>query len=183
MQSIRNLILVIIFCVSAIWVLIGLIALISFTIEPINAYKEEPVAVETVSRIEPVYVEPAYAFTDDDIYLLAQLLCGDKTRSGDGEYDIDYKKDINYYEVNKVLSVVMNRVRDDRFPDTIREVVLAHNQFVVMPRNLRTEPSLTALQVVQDWCDIYKFYPNTVQAVPDDHVYFSGNGVTNTTRR
>ena len=33
-----------------------------------------------------------------------------------------------------VMQVVMNRVNDNRFPDTVRDVLFQHNQFHVMPR-------------------------------------------------
>jgi len=129
-------------------------------------------------------VEPRYCFTEDEIYLLAQLLCGDENTSGDGEYDIDFadQSDINYYEVSKVLCVVMNRVRDDRFPNTVEDVVLANNQFVVMPKNLEATPSEMALTVVEDWCKAYDNFDAGIQCVPENHVFFTGNGVSNITR-
>jgi hypothetical protein len=136
--------------------------------------KDDPVPMEEV--------KPRYGFTDEDIYLLAQLLCGGKTTDGDGEYDIDFQKSINYYEVSKVLGVVMNRVRSDDFPDTVREVVLQKGQFGPMPRNLMKEPSDIALQTVREWCMAYDNYMNFVQIVPENHLYFAGNGVINKTR-
>lgn len=127
-------------------------------------------------------VEVRYGFTDDDVYLLAQLLCGSKNTDGDGEYDIDFAKEVNYYEISKVLGVVMNRVRSEEFPDTVYDVVTAETQFSVMPANLYKEPSDIALQTVQDWCDAYDRYDLGVQCIPEDHLYFSGDGITNTTR-
>ena len=142
--------------------------------------------VQPIPSIEPIEptpeVEPRYGFTEDEIYLLAQLLCGDKSVDGDGEYDIDYQKEINYYEVSKVLCVVMNRVRDDRFPNTVEDVVLAKNQFAVMPKNLKATPSEMALTVVEDWCKAYDEFDTDVQCVPENHVFFTGNGVSNITR-
>lgn len=128
-------------------------------------------------------LDPIYDFTDEEVLLMAQLLSGDKTVDGDGEYDIDYQKDINHEEVNKVLCVVMNRVFDDRFPDTVEEVILARNQFSVMPKNLNANPTLRSQRVVKEWCDTYANSPERVQTIPGDHVYFTGNGITNTTRR
>ncbi len=144
--------------------------------------------VQPIPPIEPIEptpeVEPRYGFTEDEIYLLAQLLCGDENISGDGEYDIDFvdQSDINYYEVSKVLCVVMNRVRDDRFPNTVEDVVLANNQFVVMPKNLEATPSKMALTVVEDWCKAYDEFDVGIQCVPENHVFFTGNGVSNITR-
>jgi hypothetical protein len=141
--------------------------------------------IEPIESIEPTpEVEPRYGFTEDEIYLLAQLLCGDEKTSGDGEYDIDFvdREDLNYYEISKVLCVVMNRARDDRFPSTVEDVVLAKNQFAVMPKNLEATPSEMALTVVEDWCKAYDEFDAGVQCVPENHVFFTGNGVSNITR-
>jgi len=128
--------------------------------------------------------EPRYGFTDDDIYLLAQLLCGSKNVSGDGEFDIDFAKTVNYFEVSKVLSVVMNRVRSDKFPDTVYDVVMQKNprQFAVMPANSKKTPSDIALKTVRDWCEAYDRFDPGVQVCPEAHLYFSGNGRINITR-
>lgn len=128
------------------------------------------------------FVEKRYGFTDDDIYLLAQLLCGDGITDGDGEYDFDYKKEIDYSEISKVLGVVMNRQKHEKFPDTVKDIVLAKNQFYVFPRNLKVVPSEKALTNVKDWCDAYDRYDGGAQTIPEDHIYFSGNGFTNKTR-
>lgn len=140
-----------------------------------------PVPVEDIE--EPV-VELRYGFTEDEVYLLAQLLCGDGKRDGDGEYDIDYQAEdkINYHEVSKVLTVVMNRVRDGRFPNTVTDVVLARNQFHVFPKNLKAVPSERALRVIGEWCNAYDTYDEGAQAVPENHIYFYGNGRINITR-
>lgn len=129
------------------------------------------------------FVPKRYGFTDDDVYLLAQLICGDAATDGDGEYDIDYQEEINYYELSKVLSVVMNRQRDERFPDTVKEIVLANGQFSVFPRNLNSSPSEKALKNIRDWCEAYDRYNINTQCAPEDHVYFTGDGITNHTRR
>lgn len=153
-----------------------------------NCYTITSTTVQPTPSVEPIEptpeVEPRYGFTEDEIYLLAQLLCGDKSVDGDGEYDIDFvdPSDINYYEVSKVLCVVMNRVRDDRFPDTVEDVALERNQFVVMPKNLKATPSEMALAVVEDWCKAYDEFDVSVQCIPEDHVFFTGNGVSNITR-
>lgn len=148
------------------------------------------ITVTPTPTIEPVIehnhvkeeIELRYGFTDEDIYLLAQLLCGSKGYDGDGEYDIDFEDDINYHEVSKVLTVVMNRVRSNRFPSTVREVVLQEGQFSPMPENLKTEPSDVALRTVREWCECYDLGINFVQAVPETHLFFRGDSFTNTTR-
>ena len=137
----------------------------------------------SIESIEPTpEVESRYGFTEDEIYLLAQLLCGDKSVDGDGEYDIDYQKEINYYEVSKVLCVVMNRVRSKDFPNTVAEVVLQKEQFSVMPQNADKEPSDIALQTVREWCEAYDNHANFIQVVPNNHLFFTGDGKINTTR-
>ena len=153
-------------------------------VEPTPTIEQTP-QIEQVPTIEPTpEVELRYGFTEDEMYLLAQLLCGDEKTSGDGEYDIDFvdREDLNYYEISKVLCVVMNRVRDDRFPSTVEDVVLAKNQFSVMPKNLEATPSEMALTVVEDWCKAYDEFDVGAQCVPENHVFFTGNGVSNITR-
>lgn len=141
-----------------------------------------PIIEEAIIEPETEIVEPKYGFTDDDIYLLAQLLCGSKNIAGDGEYDIDFATEVNYDEVTKVLCVVMNRVQSDIFPDTVTDVVCQKNQFSVMPKNLTSEPSDIALQVVQEWCESYDQHDKGAACIPIEHLYFTGDGITNTTR-
>jgi hypothetical protein len=134
------------------------------------------------SAEEPAEPEPRYGFTEDEVYLLAQLLCGSGSKDGDGEYDIDFKTEINYCEVAKVLCVVMNRVRSDSFPNTVTDVVMQKGHFSVMPRNAQRIPSDIAIQTVQEWCEAYDRFDGGAQNISEDHLYFTGNGVTNTTR-
>lgn len=145
---------------------------------------EEPVVA--VTEPEPV-IEPRYGFTDDEVYLLAQLLCGSSSIDGDGEYDFvwtaKYDPDnINYCEISKVLCVVMNRVRSEQFPNTVSEVVLQKGQFSPMPKNAKKTPDDLAIQKVQEWCDAYDNWDTGVQNVPEDHLYFhAGPHLTNVT--
>lgn len=155
-------------------------------LSPMEIIKEEAPVV-TVEDI-PITIQPKdevkfrYGFTDEDIYLLAQVLSGGKNIDGDGEYDIDFQNEINYYEVGKVLSVIMNRVRSESFPDTVKDVVMQKGQFSVMPRNANKEPSDITLQTVREWCTAYDNYIKLVQVVPENHLYFRGDSFTNTTR-
>ena len=152
-------------------------------IDPISSVTPEP----EVAPTEPV-IEPRYGFTDDEVYLLAQLLCGSSSIDGDGEYDFvwtaKYDPDnINYCEISKVLCVVMNRVRSEQFPNTVSEVVLQKGQFSPMPKNAKKTPDDLAIQKVQEWCDAYDNWDTGVQNVPEDHLYFSaGPNLTNVTR-
>ena len=147
---------------------------------------EEPVVA--VTEPEPVVEEPRYGFTDDEVYLLAQLLCGSSEVDGDGEYDFVYTAKyfpdkLNYCEISKVLCVVMNRVRSEQFPNTVSEVVLQKGQFSTMPKNAKKTPDDIAIQKVQEWCDAYDNWDTGVQNVPEDHLYFSaGPNLTNVTR-
>lgn len=153
--------------------------------------KPEPVVEEPVVAVtepEPIVEEPRYGFTDEEVYLLAQLLCGSSEVDGDGEYDFVYTAKyfpdkLNYCEISKVLCVVMNRVRSEQFPNTVSEVVLQKGQFSTMPKNAKKTPDDIAIQKVQEWCDAYDNWDTGVQNVPEDHLYFSaGPNLTNVTR-
>lgn len=128
------------------------------------------------------FVTKRYGFTYSEIYLLAQLTCGDSSIDGDGEYDIDYQDEVNYHEFSKVLCVVMNRQRHKDYPSSVRDIVLAEGQFIVFPKNLETRPSQKALKTVTEWCDAYDRYDGGVRTIPDDHIFFTGDGIINTTR-
>jgi len=155
-----------------------------------------PVVIESPSPsveilpIAVVSVEPSlspepilrYGFTDDEVYLLAQLLCGSKDTDGDGEYDFDFKKELDYNEISKVLCVVMNRVRSDKYPDTVKKVVMQMGQFSVMPENSHKTVSSVAINETKAWCDAYDSFDPGAQVCPEDHLYFSGNGFINVTR-
>lgn len=152
---------------------------------------EPPIIAEPVVAVtepEPVVVEPRYGFTDEEVYLLTQLLCGSSKVDGDGEYDFVYTAKyfpdkLNYCEISKVLCVVMNRVRSEQFPNTVSEVVLQKGQFSPMPKNTKKTPDDIAIQKVQEWCDAYDNWDTGVQNVPEDHLYFSaGPNLTNITR-
>ena len=160
--------------------------------KPVVAVTEpEPVVVEPVVAVtepEPIVEEPRYGFTDEEVYLLAQLLCGSSKVDGDGEYDFVYTAKyfpdkLNYCEISKVLCVVMNRVRSEQFPNTVSEVVLQKGQFSTMPKNAKKTPDDIAIQKVQEWCNAYDNWDTGVQNVPEDHLYFSaGPNLTNVTR-
>ena len=113
---------------------------------------------------------------------MAQVISGDGDVDGDGEYDIDFQDEINYYEVGKVLGVIMNRVRSNDFPNTVTDVVIQKGQFSVMPRNLKSEPSDITLQTVREWCIAYDDCINLVQVIPKNHLFFTGDGKINITR-
>lgn len=143
------------------------------------------IANPCVAVSEPVEViEPRYGFTDEEVYLLAQLLCGSAKISGDGEYDFVWKgKVTNYGEMCKVLCVVMNRVRSDSFPNTVKEVVMQKGQFTGISKRLHTTPDELAVTTIKAWCDAYDLGDIGVQTIPEDHLYFgAGKNLTNVTR-
>lgn len=130
-------------------------------------------------------IPPRYGFTDKEVYLLAQLLCGSAKVDGDGEYDFVWAatySEVDSVEISKVLCVVMNRVRSDSFPNTVTEVVMQNRQFSVMPSNASTVPSDIAIEYVQNWCNAYDIWEPDIQTIPEDHLYFSaGENCTNVT--
>ena len=125
--------------------------------------------------------EPRYGFTEDEIHILAVLLCGSKHVDGDGEYDFDFGNNERYDQISLVLCVVMNRVRNEQFPDTVIEVITQPNQFSSMKRWTGELPEVSdiALQRVREWCDAYDRYDLGIQSVPEDHLYFTGDGIEN----
>jgi len=131
---------------------------------------------------------PRYGFTEEEIYLLAQLLCGDEKIDGDGEYDFAwfpvYGMDIRYDQISLVLNVVMNRVRSEHGGNaTVTDVVLASGQFHVFPRNLNTTPAEIAIEKVREWCEAYDRWDPGVQSIPENHLYFcAGPDLTNVSR-
>ena len=141
-------------------------------------YDEEVIEAEQI-----VEQEKRYDFTDRDIYLLGRLLSGSKHIDGDGEYDIDFGKENNHEQISLVLSVVMNRVNDPRFPNTVEEVIFQRYsgqgyQFTPVSKWGKTEVEISDItrQKVQDWCWAYNEGLSGVPSIPEDHVYFSSNG-------
>ena len=136
----------------------------------------------------PETIEPTpkrYGFTDSDIYLMTVLLCVSGKTDGDGEYDIDFDTNINHDQVSLVLSVVMNRVMSDRFPNTVPEVIWARGQFSPMSRWTNGLPTVSdkSYQIVKDWCVAYDAHDLSIMSVPEDHLYFTGNGKINISRK
>lgn len=132
-------------------------------------------------------ISPRYGFTENDIYLLAQLLCGDKNKDGDGEYDFTWNiqndRPIDYHQIGLVLCVVMNRVRSDSFPNTVKDVILQSGQFSVFPQNLKSDPDPLVIQEIRNWCEVYDIWNTTIQCIPENHLYFSsGPNLTNISR-
>jgi len=135
-------------------------------------------------------IKPIYGFTYADIVLLAQLLCGDRNVDGDGEFDFDFGKDDRYDQISLVLCVVMNRVKSDKYPNTVHDVVWQHYgnkyQFSVMRKWANPKKicaiSEIAIQRVTEWCEAYDRGDPGAQTIPESHLYFNGNGRINKSR-
>ena len=151
----------------------------------IYVYRDQviPEVLPTPETIEPK--PKRYGFTDSDIYLMTVLLCGSGKTDGDGEYDIDFDTNIDHDQVSLVLSVVMNRVMSDRFSNTVSEVIWAQGQFSPMSRWKNGLPTVSdkSYQIVKDWCVAYDAYDLSIMSIPEDHLYFTGNGKINISRK
>ena len=147
--------------------------------EPVTLVERYGRTIFSTEEIQDLPVR--YSFTEEDIILMAQLLTGCGYIDGDGEYDFDFKNTVNFVEVNKVLGVVINRVKSEDFPNTVKEVILQRNQFVVMPRNLTVTPSDISLETVRNW--IYRYNKNDETTMVNGHLYFTGTGIINITRK
>ena len=99
----------------------------------------------------------------DDLYLLARLV---ESEAGNESYETKMM----------VASVVMNRVTDSRFPNTIREVIYQKGQFEVTVHKVNgvlmidREPSLDSLRVANDIL-------NKGSILPSNVLVFYQNGV------
>lgn len=74
-------------------------------------------------------------YTDEDLYILEHVIAGECNDSG-------------WFMKISVGSVVLNRVKDDRFPDTIAEVVFQPGQYAcTWDGNYYKEPSQETKEV------------------------------------
>ena len=121
--------------------------------------EEEPVEEEPVEEEFVSY----YTYTEEELDLLARLIQAE----GGAE---SYKNKL------KIGSVVMNRVDYDKFPNTIREVIYAKNQFsvttikingVIMIDRPASEDSIRAAKEILDYGSI----------LPPDVLVFYDEGV------
>lgn len=124
--------------VTIMLLIIGLL-IASYVISDLNTSKteevdtpivsiEEPKEIEPVLVDEPIIEEPepepepelksVYVYTEEELDLLSRLIYSE---GGIESYDTQLK----------IGSVVMNRVDDPAFPNTIREVIYQRNQFSV----------------------------------------------------
>lgn len=104
-----------------------------------------------------IETEAEKAYTDDDLYCLAHII---NAEAGDNNCTHEHRVAVG--------SVVLNRVADDDFPDTIREVVF------------QTEPSLQYSPIVngsfekepsQDSWDTAEFLLENGSQIPKDCIW------------
>ena len=145
---------------------------------------QEKTIEQAIKEPEKEVISPKYGFTDDEIYLMTVLLCGSGTTDGDGEYDIDFNTKDTHEQTSLVLSIVMNRVMSNKFPNTVSEVIWASGQFSPMPRWVKKLPvvSDSSYQVVKKWCEAYDKHDLSVMSIPESHLYFTGDGKINRSR-
>lgn len=124
------------------------------TTKPTELIEETP-PTETESVEETKFVS-YYSYTEEELDLLARLIYSE----GCGE---------SYDTKLKIASVVMNRVQDPYFPDTIYEVIYQESQFsvtvirlngVIMIDRPADEESYMAAKEVLDYGSVL---PSTVQ--------------------
>ena len=78
--------------------------------------KKETEKIEEVKKEEPQIQKPEKSYTDEDLYVLSHLIMGEASGQ-------------SWEHKEAVGSVVLNRVADDRFPNTIKSVVFQKGQY------------------------------------------------------
>ena len=113
--------------------------------------------------------EPEYEmyFTEADVVALARMLYGEARGC-----TVDNQM--------KCLWVVLNRVDDARFPDTIIGVVSAPGQFYGYSPNFPVWDNLyaVALDVLTRW-SMEKQGADVARELPSEYLWFTGDGATN----
>ena len=149
-----------------VFIVILLYTVIHFTEEKYEARIEEleckaSVAEEEAQRWKEVadksrsIVVRAKEVDFDDLYLLARLV---ESEAGNESYETKMM----------VASVVMNRVADSRFPNSIREVIYQKGQFEVTARKVNgvlmidREPSLDSLRAANDILNKGSILPSNI---------------------
>ncbi len=115
---------------------------------------------------------------------MSVLLTGSKDVGGDGEFDFDYGRQDEFDQISLVLCVVMNRVQSNLYPNTVAEVIWQRNQFspMVLWKDALPQVSDISLTTVTHWCNAYDAYDISIQTIPEDHLYFTGDGFKNYSR-
>lgn len=81
----------------------------------------------------------AYDYSDEDVWFLSHVIAA--------ECGADWCKDETLFWVG---SVVLNRVESDRFPNTIKDVILSPGQYSTVSRLSQYEPSERVIEITYD---------------------------------
>ena len=121
---------------------------------------------QMVAEPEPS-AEPEMYFTEDDVVAMAKMLWGE-ARGCTRDNQI------------KCAWVVLNRVDDERFPDTILGVVAQPSQFHGYSPNFPVTDELyaVALDVLTRW-SLEKQGVIVERELPNTYLWFTGDGVQN----
>lgn len=127
--------------------------------------------VEIESEIKPLesnkesqtIIESSKAYTDEDLYVLSHVIFGEA-----GGYSWEHQIGVG--------SVVLNRVKNDRYPNTIKEVVFQNGQYAcTWDGNYNREPDQQAIDVATYLLENGSQYPEYVifqaQFKQGDNVY------------
>lgn len=126
-----------------------------FAFLPIEANASEELAAhERHKGSKDLVFKPYMDYTEEDLYLLAHII---NAEAGGGT---SYISDQCVYGVG---SVVLNRVRDPRFPNTIKEVLWQRGQYYNGWNGAITkEPADRSWQIAQELLDEGPIFPPEV---------------------
>lgn len=135
--------------------------------EYITKKKRTVNATEEYNEFDPesneYYIENPLEFTDEDLYLAAQLIYSE----GNSQSEVSFWA---------MASVVYNRVASDRFPDTVYDVTFQNNQFSYPDSDpekfLELSPSDRALEAV------IKVFVEGKLILPPDVLYFKSSSLS-----
>lgn len=161
-------------------VLLALLIIIAAANEQPRAAEEAanpmPPAVNTEGLCHPVQIvappEPQYEmyYTAQDAELIAKTVWGEaRGCTPEGQA--------------KVVWTILNRVDDDRFPNTIRGVVTQPDQFYGYSPNFPVTPEIITIvnDVLYRW-NAEKNGESVERELPASYLYFTGNGQENVFR-
>ena len=120
--------------------------------EPVATVEAPPVTwIEPEAKMpEAIVIETDPEINQEELYLLAHLICGEAQ---------GYSRECQ----EAVGSVVLNRVADARYPNTIREVVYQKGQYAcITDGNFDREPTALSWQVAEDLLKSGSKIPATV---------------------
>jgi hypothetical protein len=134
--------------------LIFLILLVGFNWLTIDSCASQELAeYESVKGYSKVELKPYMTYTDEDLYLLAHIV---NAEAGGANYISDTC-------AAGVGSVVLNRVRDPRFPNTIKDVLWQPGQYYNGWNGAITmEPSERSWEIAQELLDNGPIFPAEV---------------------